>query len=546
MGQKDLLAPHLESLMRILQRERDYVPTDALEAGEQAPSWGRVLAVWQQWRELGLKAILDELEGRPRGGHARWADKALVLVANRLCEPGSEHGLARWLEREFICDRQGRRWIPEWRDNEERTRSRRPRVRVKDGQLGQWYRTLDALSSHKEKIEKELFLRLRDLFSLKADIVFYDVTSTYFAGHGPEGLARHGHTRDGKPRHRQVLVGVVMVEGWPIAHHVLRGNMRDAQTVELVLNDIQKRFGLRRVVFVGDRGMVTSDNVQLLKSRNQGYLVGLSRRRSEKVYGYLERATGPWQECPVGIAARESAHPPRTVVQEVEGDEEGVRVFVVHSDERLDYERGEREKAMEKVREELERLAHRVAEGKLKAPEKIGAAAARVLSRTHGQRYFAWELKNGRFHYCEHPVNLKREQALEGKYIIQTEEKNLTPVEAVHRYKELMEVEQAFRDLKDVIEMRPIYHQTPERVKAHIFVAALALLVKCAIQRKLKKAGLEISADEALGALSTIQVVDIELGDGQTKRCVTRGTPRAQRFLKALGITDRTPPGGTR
>ena len=102
---------------------------------------------------------------------------------------------------------------------------------MKDRQLRQWYRTLDELWVRKGQIEQELFLRLRNLFSLNVDLVFYDLTSTYFEGHGPGGFARHGHSRDGKPRNRQVLVGLVMIEGWPIAHHVFAGNLRDSSTV---------------------------------------------------------------------------------------------------------------------------------------------------------------------------------------------------------------------------------------------------------------------------------------------------------------------------
>ncbi len=113
------------------------------------------------------------------------------------------------------------------------------------------------------------------------------------------------------------------------------------------------------------------------------------------------------------------------------------------------------------------------------------------------------------------------------------------------RYKDLMEVERAFRDLKDVLALRPIYHQTKARVEAHIFVAALALLVKHAIARKLKQAGLDLSAEEALGALATVRVVDLELPEQELKRLVTRGTRRAQQVLQALGIRDRRPPGGT-
>jgi transposase len=496
--------------------------------------------------ELDLEALLDKLDRRVQRRGAALADRVFVLVANRLCKPRSEHGLAQWLEQEFVCNRKGRRWLPDWRDEEERRRSRRPRVRVKDRQLQQWYRTLDSLLSHKQTIEKELFFHVRDLFSLNAEMVFYDLTSTYFEGQGPANLAKHGYSRDSKPRKRQVLVGVVMVDGWPIAHHVLRGNLRDSTTVKRVVKDVERRFGLKRMVFVGDRGMMTIDNIALLKSWDHGYLLGLNRRRSEQIYRYIERAnTRKWQQCPVGITSQEKKAPPQTLVQEVAGDEPGVRVFIIHSDERLEYERGQREKSMERVRAKLEALAARVENGRLKAPEKIGAAAEKILKSNHGHRYYAWKLDKGRFCYFEHPTNFKREVALEGKYIIQTEEKSLTPVDAVQRYKELMDVESGFRGLKDVIDMRPIHHQTPDRVKGHIFVAWLSLVLRCGIQRKLRAAGLDYSADEVLGALSTIQVVDLELGDGRTKRCVTRGSARAQRFLGALGITDRSPPGGS-
>src|SRR6516164_7354214 len=143
-----------------------------------------------------------------------------------------------------------------------------------------------------------VYLTLRDLFSLKVDVVFYDLTSTYFEGHGPAGLAAHGYSRDGKPREPQVLVGLVLVDGWPIAHHVFAGNWRDMRTVPGVVDDLESRFGLRRVVFVGDRGMVTSQNLERLRRSGHGYVVGRNRRRSEEVYEYIQRARGPWIECP--------------------------------------------------------------------------------------------------------------------------------------------------------------------------------------------------------------------------------------------------------
>lgn len=401
LGRRDLLAPHADSLLRLLTGE-EASPSEIEAVG--AWDWGPVLALRTIWQELGLEAILDRLDSSRSGEAPSLAERSFVLVANRLIAPGSEHGLANWLETDYVCDRQGRRWVPHWREEEERQHSASPRVRVAPRQLQRWYRTLDQLHQHQSQIEVELYQRLRDLFSLEIDLAFYDLTSTYFQGHGPEPLAAHGYSRDGKPRQRQVLVGVVMVQGWPLAHHVFRGNLRDSATLPPVLEDLQRRFPIRRVVMVGDRGMVTGENLQLLRAEAHGYVVGLNRRRNAPVADYLARATGAWQECPVGLTASERAQPPRTRVQEVAGDEPGVRIFVVESEERLAYEQAEREKSMARVRARLDKLQKRIEAGRLKAPEKVGAAAARALAKNHGTRYYDWEYRDGQFRYFEHPV----------------------------------------------------------------------------------------------------------------------------------------------
>jgi len=163
-----------------------------------------------------------------------------------------------------------------------------------------------------------------------------------------------------------------------------------------------------------------------------------------------DECNGSWLDCPAGIAASERTEVPRIQVQEVKSDKPGVRVFVVHGDKRLACERAEREKAMTRVRAALDSLAQRVNTGKLKAPEKIGAAAARTLACNHGYRYHDWKLQDGRFACFEHPINLQREKSLEGKYLIQTEEQKLSALEAVAVYKELIEVERAFARLAQI------------------------------------------------------------------------------------------------
>ena len=536
VGRKDLLAPHLDALVRLLQADQPdpaWVSTEEVSA-PQAWTWGPVRVARHLFDSLSLGPILDgttQLLGRGQP----LSERVFPLVANRLTRPGSEHALAQWLEDFYVVTAAGSRWMPQWKASR--------RVKVSFEQLRLWYETLDDVLAGKPQIETALWQELRDLFSIEPELVFYDITSTYFEGRGPAELGRFGYSRDGKPRHRQVVIGVVMMDGWPIAHHVFAGNRLDQTTVGEVVEDLRQRFGLQRVVFVGDRGMVTLKNVEQLRQSGQGYLVGLQRRNRKDIPHYIEQAMArdEWQECPAGIAASERAAVPRTRVQEVAGKEPGVRVFVVHSEEREQYERGMRELSMERTRQDLEGLRLRVEKGELKEAEKIGAAAAKVLVRNHGHRYYTWELRAGQFHYFEHPVNFARETACEGKYVIQTEEPGPTPVEAVAAYKQLNEVERGFAHLKGLLEVRPVYHHKDDRVRAHVFVAALAFLLDRALEKKLRAAGSSLSSPAAWQVLETVRCVNVEMGS-RTKLCVTRGSRQAAEVLKILRLSELDPP----
>jgi transposase len=531
LGRKDLLVEILPKLRRLLTGDAAD-PTEP-QIGEAA-DWGPVLVVRAVFDRLGLWSILDQELGRAEG--VPFADRAFVLVANRLIAPASEHGLAGWLETHFVCDRRGRRFVPHWH--------RRRRVRVHPRQLDAWYRTLDQLLRAKDRIEVALYHRLRDLFSFKPDLVLYDITSTYFEGAGPHDFARHGYSRDGKPHNVQVIVGVVMVAGWPIAHHVWAGNRIDHSTVQEVIRDLHQRFGFARLVFVGDRGMVTDENIAALTREGHGFLVGVKRRRNPRIEAWLDAVDETkWVTCPGGINTRErKTDPPRTRAQEILSGDPGLRVIVIDSDERRGYEQAKREQAMERARQRLEKLRERVAAGKLKRPEKIGAAVERVMQRYHGYRYFDWELTAGVLEYSESEARLGREKKIEGKYVVMTSEKGLSILDAVAQYKELTEVESGFRQLKDVMALRPIYHQIEARIKAHIFVAALALLVQRLLGRRLKEAEVDLSPARAMQALATVRLVTFHLEGQSERRGVTGGCPDARQVLKALKLADQRPP----
>jgi transposase len=535
LGRKDLLVEILPKLRRLLGGDADLEPGDpAVPQVSDASTWGPVLVVRALFDQLGLWDILERQLGKAKG--VPFADRAFVLVANRLIAPASEHGLAGWLETDFVCDRAGRRFLPHWH--------RRRRVRVHPRQLDAWYRTLDQLIKAKDAIEVALYHRLRDLFSLKPDLVLYDITSTYFEGAGPADFARHGYSRDGKPHNVQVIVGVVMVAGWPIAHHVWAGNRIDHSTVQEVIRDLRRRFAFGRLVFVGDRGMVTEANIEAITREEHGFLVGVKRRRNPQIDGWLDAVDETkWVSCPGGINTRERmTDPPRTRAQEVLSGDPALRVIVIDSDERRTYEQARRQQAMERAGQRLEKLQERVAAGELKQPEKIGAAVERIMQKYHGYRYFDWKLTAERLEFSESAERLGREQRIEGKYVVMTGEKDLSIPDAVALYKELTEVESGFRQLKDVIGMRPIYHRIEPRVKAHIFVAALALLVQRLLWRRLQGAGLDLSPARAMQALATVRLVTFHLEGQPERRGLTGGCPDARQILKALKLVDQRPP----
>lgn len=550
LGRRDTLEAVLPALTRFLQGEDDSqkLARELHEKGSleviDASTWGPMLIVRHFFQQLGLWQLLDSGRRWPKllpeeDPNDDWPSRVVALIANRLVCPTSEHGLAAWLETDYVCDRYGSRYLPHWKQQ--------GRVRVDQVQLQRWYRTLDHLILNKDAVEVALYHRLRDLFHFEPELVFYDLTSTYFEGQGP-ALAKHGYSRDGQPRKVQIVVGVVMVAGWPITHHIWAGNTRDSKTVKEVVEDLSRRFSFKRVVFVGDRGMVTEANLKSLREAegDWGFLLGVTRRRNPEAETLIDRVRDDaWIECEVGVNAREKKEEdrPRTRVQEVKCDREGVRVFVVDSDDRRAYEERMRKKAMERVEAGLKRLQTRVAKGRLKKPEKIGAAAARLLQRHHGWRYYDWELKDGQLRFFEHPLNLPREKKYEGKYLIQTDQSDMTATDAVAHYKELNEVERGFRTMKDPLSVRPIWHRCERRVKAHIFVAALAFLIDRMLERALRESKVSLSSTAAWTALQTIRHVRFRI-NGELRTAVTSGSAPARQVLHALSLTELLPPTG--
>lgn len=487
--------------------------------------YGAILVARRLWEEMELDRIIGNF---CRGDVA---ERAFVLVANRLTEPRSEHGLGRWLEQNWVCDSKGERFVPKWRDVKKVTKEKR--VKVQWDQLERWYRTLDAVYARKKEIEKELYLRLRDLLSFRVDMVFYDITSLSFAGREEKGeLKRHGYSRDGKPRDVQVLLGLVMVGGFPIAGHVFRGNVADNTTVKGVVEDIEKRFGIKEIIFVADQGMVSKEN--LLALVNHRYILGHKGRRDKEAEKWLGELTASWRECSPGVR-----------VQEVQSGREGVRALVVDSQERKEYEERLRKKSMERAERHLQKVARAVREGRLKSRETIALSAQRALHKNKGYRYFSYTIPSeGEFHHFLDEGKIKAETMREGRYILTTNLPDVSPEQVVAHYKELWDIEAGFREFKDIIQGRPVYHHRDDRISAHLFIAQIALLLLRRLRHHLGEKGLPFSSHEAIAAVKSIGVAHLDL-KGKRQVLVSTPKPHARQVLTALGITDLTP-GSTR
>jgi transposase len=493
----------LGRLIRSLERATGRPPQPGLEAlrTERVLEYGGVRVAQALWEQFDLTALLESLlEGR----RFQFDPVAAIatMVCNRLLAPKSELGIFQWRDRLW------------W-----------PRFAGAPLQLQHLYRALDALLEIKEPLEEQLFARLQHLFNLAVDVVFYDLTSSYFEGEGPP-LASYGYSRDRRPDRRQVLLALACEQhGFPIAHEVLAGNRADVSTVQSTIAALQRRFQLRRVIFVADRGMVSQTNLQALTEAGYQYLVGMRRDRVAQAESHAPQDLSEYEPGPHQVLVHTSDAPLP-----------GARYLCCWSEARAEQERQIREARIEKGRAALEKLAAQVHAGRLKRAHKIVARVTSQLTAAHASKYFDCEISEGQLQFALNQEQVAKERRLEGRYFLLTNAAALTPQEAVEAYFTLQEVERAFREMKDFLQLRPIYHWSDARVRAHIFVCVLAYLLERSLSHQLRQAGLELSPREALDWASRVHAVENKLGD-HTLWTVSRPAPAASELFRALGLS---------
>ena len=469
-GQLDKL---IEGLARFSQRQWIEACARSLEA-KWAKDFGPALIFRRLWEELKLDSILRKLlSGTEISVDVEEAVFAMVL--NRLCDPASKLGVSQWKEGVYR---------PEFERLE----------------LHHFYRALDFLADHKDEIEIELFKRVRDLFSLELDLVFWDTTSTYFEGRGAEGFCEYGFSKDHRPDRVQVILGLLMTrEGIPIAHEVFPGATADVKTFREVVKDLRSRFRVRRVIMVADCGMVSREILEEIEAMGLEYLVGVRMRKLRAMREVLSRG-GRFREVKGNLKVKEVWH-------------EGRRYLVCFNPEEAERERAAREEMVRKLEEKL----------------KAGGLKGLIGNRGY-RRYLKVK---GKEVSIDREV-LEEEGRYDGKYVLETNTE-LGAEEAALAYRDLWRVERAFREIKSSLELRPIYHWTEKRIRGHIMVCFLAFVLEVVMMRRLKEAGCKESYREVMMDVERLKAVEVAV-DGKRYLVRTELEGKAYEVFRAVGM----------
>ena len=472
--------------------------------------WGACWLALMLWQELQLDEFWAE-RLPPSRKRTRWDQVLFVLVAYRLIAPGSEWRLHRhWYGQTALADLLG--------------------ADESLADIHTLYACHDKLLAHKEALFSHLIGRWRDLFNVSFDVLLYDLTSTYFESDPPldeEDMRRHGYSRDHRPDCVQIVIALVVTpEGLPLAYEVLPGNTADSTTLGAFLAKIERQYGKARRVWCMDRGVPTETVLAQMRASDPPvqYLVGTPKGRLTRLEQALLRE--PWREARPGVQVKLLP-------------QEGELYVFAQSEDRIAKERSMR-------RRQLKWLWARLAE--LKVMKLTRDALLMKLGSAQTKAPAAWRLIDievdkaaGALTYQLNRAKLRQIRRREGRYLLRTNLTETDPVKLWNYYLQLVSVEEAFRTLKGDLALRPIFHQEPARIEAHVFIAFLAYCLHVSLGLRLKRLAPGLTSRSALEKFAAVQMIDVYVPttDGR-KLSLTRYTqpePELKLLLERLKLT---------
>ena len=468
------------------------MPADAVDAIgvrlselrlERPRQWGACWLSCVLWQQLDLDSFW-----RPRLPPSRegtpWLQVLQTLVAYRLIDPGSEWRLHRhW----FDASAMGDLLNADFALAEKNT----------------LYRCLDKLVEHKDELFKFLVQRWGELFGAKFDVLLYDLTSTYFESdvERPESdLRQYGYSRDKRGDCRQVVIALIVTpEGFPLSYEVLRGNTADSTTLGDFLDLIEQRYGRANRIWVMDRGVPTEDSLAKMRRIGASYLVGTPKGRLNK----LERSflAEPWARVREGVDVKRLS---------VDGD-----VYVLaQSAARVDKERAMRRRRLGRYVKRLHTLQGQALTRdellmKLGAAKQEAGRAASLIKLSMPEA--TGSAKTASFEFRLDRAKLRQVRRREGRYLLRTNLAGHDPAQLWTFYIQLTEVEQAFKEIKHDLAVRPIYHSSEPRIEAHIFVAFMAYCLQVSLKAQLRGLAHGITPAEVIAKFKTMQMVDVHV-----------------------------------
>jgi len=464
--------------------------------------WGACWLALQLWKELRLDQFWTQRLPPSRKG-TRWDQILAVLTVYRLLAPGSEWRLHRqWFDQSAMADLLG--------------------VDFAAADPHKLYGCHDLLLAHKAALFTHLVQRWRDLFNASFDVLLYDLTSTYFESDPPleEGdKRRFGYSRDKRPDCVQVVIGLIVTpQGFPLTYEVFSGNTSDKTTLRDFLQKIETQYGKARRIWVMDRGIPTEEVLAEMRAADPPvqYLVGTPKGRLSKLEKDL--LDKPWHEARPGVTVKLL-------------EQEGELYVLARSMDRVAKERSMRRRQFKGLWKRLKELQGM----KLRREEllmKLGAARQQAPS--------AWRLvevevdaTQATFTYRLRKDKLRQVRRREGRYLLRSNLTETDPAVVWNYYLQLVEVEQAFRNLKGDLAIRPIFHQDEARMEAHIFVSFLSYCLHVTLGQWLRTLAPGLTARSVLEKFAAIQMVDVQIptSDGRTLLLPRYTHPEAEQRL---------------
>ena len=487
---------------------------------ERTRDFGDVYLGLTLWRALGLDALLERLIPRGRE-EVPWSVVATILTLGRFCEPSSELHIAdTWYERTALDDLLG--------------------VGADAVNKDRLYRAHTRLLPHKEAIEKHLKERFTTLFDAQFDLMFYDITSTYFEGEAKANpQAKRGYSRDKRPDCKQVCIGLVVTrEGLPVAYEVFDGNRNDATTLEEIVATMEKRYGQARRIWVMDRGMVHEENLAYLRDRGGQYLVGTPKSMLRSYEQAL--VDQGWTEVQEGVEVKLCSGP--------EGDE---TFILCRSAARREKEKAMHARFEKRIEDALTKLAGRLDRAK-KKPDRsqVERQIGRILGR-NSRAAGLFDVKVAEIERAGVKGHLKvtwtrraawRQWAelSEGCYLLRTNLTEWTAEALWLTYIQLTQAEAAFRTHKSELHLRPIWHHYEEHVQAHILFSFLAYVIWKTLEQWMSRSGLGNGPRPVIEELARIKTNDVVLPTSTGReiriRCVTTPDESQRILLSRLGL----------